>query len=179
MAIPNIIQNKSGETIYLGFPKLNKKTASQQYQEQCICDFIVSKMGRVPSEFILGTYFQDVNGNEQFIANEKHYSMIDDESREKVFDSFRENMNEITKSINEKIEVKDLENLKLMKDKMLDFNMDTALIDNSIELCQTQQTQRQSSITNILNASPTQSFENAKIEHKPRVRDLDLTLETR
>ena len=66
IAVPLYIQNQYGEKIFLGFPDENKRTAGQQYDEHCILDRICSKMKKIPPQFILGYYFENQDGTENF-----------------------------------------------------------------------------------------------------------------
>ena len=98
--IPLYIQNEKGEKIFLGFPEQNTQTSGQQYDEHCILDRICSRLKRIPPQFILGYYQQDSYGNEIFVKNEHHYSNLNEEEKEKLFNECMSNMDNISMNFN-------------------------------------------------------------------------------
>lgn len=136
LAVPLQIQNKNGEKIYLGFPERNKRTSGQQYDEHCILDQVCGKMGKVPSEFILGYYLEHEDGSASFVRNLKHYSNISKEEQESLYQAIFSNMNDFSRKINELIDAKDINKLSEIRAKVQQMGINTANLDNAIIFAQ-------------------------------------------
>ena len=136
IAVPLYIQNESGETIFLGFPDENKRTAGQQYDEHCILDKICSKMKKIPPQFILGYYYENQDGSESFIKNGQHYSNLSIEDREALFTEISSNMDDISRKYNELIASGNIGQLTQMKERMQQLGWNSSLIDNALILAQ-------------------------------------------
>lgn len=136
IAVPLYIQNKSGETIFLGFPDQNKRTAGQQYDEHCILDRICSRMKKIPPQFILGYYCENQDGSESFIKNEQHYSNLALEDREALFTEISSNMDDISRNYNELIASGNIAQLSQIKERMQQLGWNSPLIDNVLALAQ-------------------------------------------
>jgi len=136
IAVPLYIQNESGETIFLGFPEQNKRTAGQQYDEHCILDRICSKMKKIPPQFILGYYCENQDGSESFIENGQHYSNLSIEDREVLFTEISSNMDDISRNYNELIASGNIGQLSQIKERMQQLGWNSSLIDNALTLAQ-------------------------------------------
>lgn len=136
IAVPLYIQNQDGEKIFLGFPDENKRTAGQQYDEHCILDRICSKMKKIPPQFILGYYFENQDGTENFIRNGQHYSSLTPEDRESFFTVISSNMDDISKNYNKLIASGDIGQLSQIKERMQQLDWNSSLIDNALTLAQ-------------------------------------------
>ena len=136
IAVPLYIQNESGETIFLGFPEQNKRTAGQQYDEHCILDRICSKMKKIPPQFILGYYCENQDGSESFIKNGQHYSNLSIEDREVLFTEISSNMDDISRNYNELIASGNIGQLSQIKERMQQLGWNSSLIDNALTLAQ-------------------------------------------
>ncbi len=136
IAVPLYIQNQDGEKIFLGFPDENKRTAGQQYDEHCILDRICSKMKKIPPQFILGYYFENQDGTENFIRNGQHYSSLTQEDRENLFAELSSNMDDISKNYNELIASGNIGQLGQIKERMQQLGWNSSLINNALTLVQ-------------------------------------------
>lgn len=136
IAVPLYIQNQYGEKIFLGFPDENKRTAGQQYDEHCILDRICSKMKKIPPQFILGYYFENQDGTENFIRNGQHYSSLTQEDRENLFAELSSNMDDISKNYNELIVSGNIGQLGQIKERMQQLGWNSSLINNALTLVQ-------------------------------------------
>lgn len=136
IAVPLYIQNQYGEKIFLGFPDENKRTAGQQYDEHCILDRICSKMKKIPPQFILGYYFENQDGTENFIRNGQHYSSLTQEDRENLFAELSSNMDDISKNYNELIASGNIGQLGQIKERMQQLGWNSSLINNALTLVQ-------------------------------------------
>lgn len=136
IAVPLYIQNESGETIFLGLPEQNKRTAGQQYDEHCILDRICSKMKKIPPQFILGYYCENQDGSESFIKNGRHYSNLSIEDREVLFTEISSNMDDISRNYNELIASGNIGQLSQIKERMQQLGWNSSLIDNALTLAQ-------------------------------------------
>ncbi len=136
IAVPLYIQNQDGEKIFLGFPDENKRTAGQQYDEHCILDRICSKMKKIPPQFILGYYFENQDGTENFIRNGQHYSSLTQKDRENLFAELSSNMDDISKNYNELIASGNIGQLGQIKERMQQLGWNSSLINNALTLVQ-------------------------------------------
>lgn len=136
IAVPLYIQNESGETIFLGFPDQNKRTAGQQYDEHCILDRICSKMKKIPPQFILGYYCENQDGTESFIKNSQHYSSLAPENRETLFTELSSNMDDVSRNYNELIASGNIGQLSQIKERMQQLGWNSSLVDNALTLAQ-------------------------------------------
>lgn len=136
IAVPLYIQNENGETIFLGFPDQNKRTAGQQYDEHCILDRICSRMKKIPPQFILGYYCENQDGSESFIKNGKHYSNLALEDREALFTEMSSNMDDISRNYNELIASGNIGQLSQIKERIQQLGWNSSLIDNVLTLAQ-------------------------------------------
>lgn len=129
LAIPETIKNSKDETIFLGFPERNLRTAAQQYDPHCILDRICSAMRKVPSEFILGYYIES-----GFIDNDRHISHMSEEQIDELFSNLTKNMNEITMDLNDSIVKGDLPRMQNTFETCKNRGISTKLIENMIKL---------------------------------------------
>ena len=136
IAVPLYIQNQDGEKIFLGFPDENKRTVGQQYDEHCILDRICSKMKKIPPQFILGYYFENQDGTENFIRNGQHYSSLTQEDRENLFAELSSNMDDISENYNELIASGNIGQLGQIKERMQQLSWNSSLINNALTLVQ-------------------------------------------
>ena len=136
IAVPLYIQKESGETIFLGFPDQNKRTAGQEYDEHCILDRICSKMKKIPPQFILGYYYENQDGSESFVKNGQHYSNLSIEDREALFIEISSNMDDISRNYNELIASGNIGQLSQIKERMQQLGWNSSLIDNALILAQ-------------------------------------------
>lgn len=136
IAVPIYIQNESGETIFLGFPDQNKRTAGQQYEEHCILDRICSRMKKIPPQFILGYYYENQDGSEGFIKNAQHYSHLGIEDREALFTEMSSNMDDISRNYNELIASGNIAQLSQIKERIEQLGWNSSFIDNALTLAQ-------------------------------------------
>lgn len=155
IAVPLYIQNRNGQRIFLGFPEENKRTAGQQYEEHCILDQICGKLKKVPPEFILGYYCENADNSVSFIKNLKHYSNIEQEQKEDLYQELSLNMNDTSKKINELIESGNIEQLTQMKEKVQRLDLNAYMVDNAMRLAQKYKEQQ--------DKAPTNSIEKRKI----------------
>ena len=153
------IQNGKGEKIFLGFPERNLKTAGQQYAEHCILDRICSKTKKIPSQFILGYYGQNADGSEFFIKNNQHYSTLNTEAREALFNECAANMDDSSKMFNDLIANRNIERLRELKQRMENMGWESFIMDNAIALVQKQQEQKLSNPRRIIITTPGESIE--------------------
>ena len=178
IAVPLYIQNDNGEKIFLGFPEENKRTSGQQYEEHCILDRICGKLNKVPPEFILGYYCENLDGSESFIKNLKHYSNLTQEEREDLYKKLSLSMDDVSRKINEIIANGEIEKLSTMKERMQQLNMATYMVDNAIMLSQRYKKQEKTQSTKGKNGrkvllgdvQPTNPVSNSgKSENKRRI----------
>lgn len=175
IAVPLYIQNESGETIFLGFPDQNKRTAGQQYDEHCILDRICSKMKKIPPQFILGYYCENQDDSESFIKNGQHYSNLSIEDREALFTEISSNMDDISRNYNELIASGNIEQLSQIKERMQQLGWNSSLIDNALTLAQkykgkeiSQDVGKRNTRQIILNTN--EQSDNSSIQQKKNVR---------
>ncbi len=142
IAVPLCIQNAKGEKIFIGFPERNLKTAGQQYEEHCILDRICSKTKKIPSQFILGYYGKNADGSEFFIRNNQHYSTLNTEAREALFNECAANMDDSSKNFNELIANGNIERLRELKQRMESMGWKSFIMDNAIALAQREREQK-------------------------------------
>lgn len=172
IAVPLCIQNAKGEKIFLGFPERNLKTAGQQYEEHCILDRICSKSRKIPSQFILGYYGQNANGSEFFIRNNQHYSTLNVEAKEALFNECASNMDDSSKTFNTLIANGNIERLRELKQRMESMGWKSFIMDNAIELAQKQQAQRLSNPRRTIITTPKE--QNIEPVRKQNVRAIIL-----
>ena len=175
IAVPLYIQNESGETIFLGFPDQNKRTAGQQYDEHCILDRICSKMKKIPPQFILGYYYENQDGSESFVKNGQHYSNLSIEDREDFFTEISSNMDDISRNYNELIASGDIGQLSQIKERMQQLGLNSSLIDNALTLAKkykgkgiSQDIGKRNTRQIILNTN--EQSDNSSIQQKKNVR---------
>lgn len=175
IAVPLYIQNESGETIFLGFPDQNKRTAGQQYDEHCILDRICSKMKKIPPQFILGYYYENQDGSESFVKNGQHYSNLSIEDREDFFTEISSYMDDISRNYNELIASGNIGQLSQIKERMQQLGWNSSLIDNALTLAKkykgkeiSQDIGKRSTRQIILNTN--EQSDNSSIQQKKNVR---------
>lgn len=175
IAVPLYIQKESGETIFLGFPDQNKRTAGQQYDEHCILDRICSKMKKIPPQFILGYYYENQDGSESFVKNGQHYSNLSIEDREALFTEISSNMDDISRNYNELIASGNIGQLSQIKERMQQLGWNSSLIDNALTLAQkykgkeiSQDVGKRNTRQIILNTN--EQSDNSSIQQKRNIR---------
>lgn len=142
IAVPLQVQNENGESIFLGFPEKNKTTSGQQYEEHCILDRICARMKKIPPEFILGYYYEDIDGSGTFVDNTKHYSKLSIEEKERLYTQLSDNMDDISKRFNELISNGNMEQLRQMQQIMQERDLHTYMVDSAIMLAEKYQGSR-------------------------------------
>lgn len=136
IAVPLYIQNNNGEKIFLGFPEENRRTSGQQYTEHCILDQVCGNLRKIPAEFILGYVYEKQDGSDGFIKNEGHYSNINQEQQQELYQTISQNMNQFSRDINSLISNGNITQLENMREKMQKMNFPTYIVDNAIILAQ-------------------------------------------
>ena len=116
--IPTFLTNSKGEKIYLGFPKVNKATAGRQYEETCVLDIACSILGKIPSEFILGYYEDDLKVQQ----NPKYYSNLSAEKQDNLFEVMKGAMSNLAKTISNHVVNGNPEELGLLRETAERFN---------------------------------------------------------
>jgi len=127
---PIFLKNSKGETIYLGFPKKNLGTASQQYNRTCVLDQICSRLGRIPSELIYG-YFDD----SLEIAKNSNYLLNSDESMklDEMFEIFKGAMDDFSRFISDCVVNKKIDELKRVKASFDEKGFRDEMLESAIE----------------------------------------------
>ncbi len=134
LAVPEVIQNSSGERIFLGFPERNSRTSAQQYDAHCILDRICSQLHQIPPEFILGYYFESPNGGKSFVPNDSHISHLTPDRIDELFSTLSAGMNDITKLFNESVIQRKVTSIEKSKESWSSRGLQTHLLDNLLRL---------------------------------------------
>lgn len=167
IAVPLVIKNENGEQIFLGFPEKNGTTAGQQHDPHCICDMVCSNMQNIPPEFILGYYYEKSDGSGAFIPNPKHYSKIDVEKKEELFETIRANMPQAAKDFNQLIIDGDEDKIAGLfdfKKRQEILGNPTYLLDSVIEFVKRIHWPK---VRRILDCSPSQNVEETNSSEMP------------